>query len=127
MTQKYGLPIAPVLFEVDLDALLAARLPKYAEVSKLPAAFRDLAIVIDQKLELQALLDGLAENRPAIVQDIKLFDIYTGKGIDQGKKSLAFRIVMQDTQRTLQDSEVNAAVQQLVEYLHKTFAAQLRV
>ncbi len=126
-TQKYGLPLTPVLFEVDLDALLAARLPKYTEVSKLPAAFRDLSIVIDQKLELQALLDGLAENRPTIVQDIKLFDIYTGRGIEQGKKSLAFRIVMQDTQRTLQDSEVDAAVQQLVEYLYKTFAAQLRV
>lgn len=125
--QKYDLPLAPVLFELDLDALTEARLPKYAEVSKQPAAYRDLAIVVDHKLELQGLLDGLEANRPSIVQDIRLFDIYTGKGIDQGKKSLAFRIVMQDTQRTLQDAEVDAAVQQLVEYLHRTFAAQLRV
>jgi phenylalanyl-tRNA synthetase beta chain len=125
--QKYDLPLAPALFELDLDALRKARLPRYAEVSRLPAAFRDLAIVVDQKLELQALLDGLANNHPAIVQDIRLFDIYTGKGIDQGKKSLAFRIVMQDTQRTLQDTEVDVAVQQLVEYLRQAFAAQLRV
>ena len=125
--QKYDLPLAPALFEFDLDALRKARLPQYAEVSKLPAAFRDLAIVVDQKLQLQTILDGLAENRPAIVQNVKLFDIYTGKGIDQGKKSLAFRIVMQDTQRTLQDAEVDAAVQQLVEYLRHAFAAQLRV
>ncbi len=125
--QKYDLPLAPVVFELDLDALTRARLPKYAEVSKQPAAFRDLAIVVDQKLELQALIDGLLANRPAIVQDIRLFDIFTGKGIEQGKKSLAFRIVMQDTQRTLQDTEVDAAIQQLITYLHQAFSAQLRV
>ncbi|MFB0935301.1 MAG: phenylalanine--tRNA ligase subunit beta [Propionivibrio sp.] len=125
--QKYDLPLAPVVFELDLDALTRARLPKYAEVSKQPAAFRDLAIVIDQKLELQALIDGLLANRPTIVQDIRLFDIFTGKGIEQGKKSLAFRIDMQDTQRTLQDTEVDAAIQQLITYLHQAFSAQLRV
>ena len=126
-TQKYELPSAPALFELDLDALQKAHLPRYAEVSRLPAAFRDLAVVVEQKLELQAILDGLADHRPAIVQEIRLFDIYTGKGVGQGKKSLAFRIVMQDTQRTLQDIEVDAAVQQLVEYLRQSFAAQLRV
>lgn len=125
--QKYDLPLAPVVFELDLDALTDARLPKYVEVSKQPAAFRDLAVVVDHKLEIQAILDGLATHRPSIVQDVRLFDIYTGKGIDQGKKSLAFRIVMQDTQRTLQDAEVDVAVQQLVEYMHQAFAAQLRV
>ncbi|MDR3300840.1 MAG: phenylalanine--tRNA ligase subunit beta [Candidatus Accumulibacter sp.] len=125
--QKYELPLAPALFEIDLDALRQARLPRYAEVSRLPAAYRDLAIVVDRELALQTLLDGLASNRPAIVQDIQLFDLYTGKGIEQGKKSLAFRIVMQDTQRTLQDTEVDAAVQQLIEYLRQTFAVQLRV
>ncbi|MDR0577036.1 MAG: phenylalanine--tRNA ligase subunit beta [Candidatus Accumulibacter sp.] len=125
--QKYDLPLAPALFEIDLDALRKAHLPGHAEVSRFPAAFRDLAIVVDQKLELQAILDGLSSHRPAIVQDIRLFDIYTGKGIDLGKKSLAFRIVMQDTQRTLQDAEVDAAFQRLVEYLRQAFAAQLRV
>jgi phenylalanyl-tRNA synthetase beta chain len=66
-------------------------------------------------------------NRPSIVRDIKLFDVYTGKGVPQGEKSLAFRIVMQDTQRTLQEAEVDTAVQQLIAYLQQTFAAQLRV
>ncbi len=125
--QQYDLPLAPVVFELDLDALTIARLPRYAEVSKQPPAFRDLAIVVDQKLELQAILDGLSANRPTIVQDIRLFDIFTGKGIEPGKKSVAFRIVMQDTQRTLQDTEVDAAIQQLITYLHQAFSAQLRV
>jgi len=125
--QKYDLPHAPVVFELDLESLTQARLPRYSEVSKQPAAYRDLAIVVDQKLEFQLILDGLAANAPAIVKEVKLFDIYTGKGVEEGKKSLAFRIVMQDTQRTLQDVEVDAATQQLITYLNQSFAAQLRV
>ena len=124
--QKYELPAAPVLFELDLDVVNQAQIPAYAEVSRLPPAIRDLAIVVDQNIALQQLLDGLKAHRPAIVQDIRLFDVYTGKGVVEGNKSLAFRIVMQDTQRTLQDAEVDAAVQQLTVYLQQSFAAQLR-
>ncbi|HNF92437.1 MAG TPA: hypothetical protein PKZ67_09540, partial [Accumulibacter sp.] len=66
-------------------------------------------------------------NRPAIVRDIRLFDVYAGRGIDAGKKSLAFRIMMQDTQKTLLEAEVEAAMQQLMAYLRAAFAAQLRI
>ena len=125
--QKYELPLAPVVFEIDLDAVTQASLPKFADLSRQPPSIRDLAIVVDQKIELQQLLDGLRANRPGIVQEVRLFDVYTGKGIDSGKKSLAFRIVMQDTEKTLQEAEVDAAVQKLVAYLQETFAAQLRV
>jgi phenylalanyl-tRNA synthetase beta chain len=125
--QKYDLPLAPVLFELDLDTLKSAQLPQFSEVSRQPSAIRDLAIVVDHGLELQRLIDGMKANSPAIVRDIRLFDVYTGKGIESNKKSLAFRIVMQDTQRTLQDVEVDAAMQQLVAYLEQAFAAQLRV
>jgi len=125
--QKYELPTAPVAFELDLAALLKAQTPVFSEVSRQPYAVRDLAVVIDQKVGLQQLLDGLTSNKPTIVQDIRLFDVYTGKGIDPGKKSLAFRIVMQDTQRTLLDAEVDVAVQELIVYLQQSFAAQLRV
>jgi len=124
--QKYDLPNAPVAFEIDLDAALQGRLPAYAEVSKFPPVVRDLAIVVDHGLELQTLLDGMKAHKPALVCDLNLFDVYVGKGVAEGKKSLALRIVMQDTQRTLQDAEVDAAMQQLTAYVEKAFAAQLR-
>ncbi len=124
--QKYDLPQAPVLFELDFAALKAANVPAYAEVSKFPPVIRDLAIVVDHDLALQTLLDGLQGQLPALVQDVQLFDVYTGKGVPENKKSLAFRIVMQDTQRTLQDTEVDLAMQQLVSCLEQAFAAQLR-
>jgi len=125
--QKYELPLPPVVFELELDALKQASVPSYAELSRFPAVIRDLAIVVDHSIDLQALFDGLNSCRQGIVRDITLFDLYTGKGVGEGKKSLAFRIVMQDTQRTLQDAEVDAAVQHLVAYLQDAFAAQLRV
>lgn len=125
--QKYELPTAPVAFEIELDALLKAQIPTFSEISRQPCAVRDLAVLVDQKIDLQQVLDGLESAKPCIVQDIRLFDVYTGKGIESGKKSLAFRIVMQDTQRTLLDVEVDATVQQLIIYLQQSFAAQLRV
>jgi phenylalanyl-tRNA synthetase beta chain len=125
--QKYDLPLAPVVFELDFDAVKAASVPSYAEVSKFPPVIRDLAVVVDQGIALQTILDGLKGQLPALVQDdVQLFDVYAGKGVPENKKSLAFRIVMQDTQRTLQDSEVDAAMQQLVSCLEQAFGAQLR-
>ena len=124
--QKYDLPNPPVLFELDFAAVKSAKVPAYLELSKFPPVVRDLAVVVDQQLALQALLDGLKTSAPALVQDVQLFDLYVGKGVPENKKSLAFRIVMQDTQRTLQDSEVDAAMQQLVACLEQNFGAQLR-
>ena len=125
--QKYELPLAPVLFELDLDALTMANLPHYTEVSRQPTVVRDIAIVVDHALELKPLVDALAAHCPAIVRDIRLFDVYAGQGVGVGKKSLAFRIVMQDTQKTLLEAEVDAAMQQLVAYLQQEFTATLRV
>ncbi len=125
--QEYDLPSAPVLFEVDLDPLLVARLPQYSEVSRQPPVVRDVAVVVDQTLEVQQVIDGMRLHGPAVVQEISLFDLYLGRGVEAGKKSLAFRIVMQDTQKTLLEAEVEAAVQQLLAYLQDAFAAQLRV
>ncbi|WP_300455418.1 phenylalanine--tRNA ligase subunit beta [Accumulibacter sp.] len=125
--QKYDLPLPPVLFEIELDVLLQARLPQYAEVSRQPPVIRDMAIVVDQALELQQLVSGMKANAPSLVRTISLFDVYAGRGVEAGKKSLAFRIVMQDTQKTLLEAEVDAAMGQLTTYLQEAFGAQLRV
>jgi phenylalanyl-tRNA synthetase beta chain len=124
--QKYDLPLAPVVFELDFAAVKAVQVPVCAEVSRFPPVIRDLAVVVDQNIALQVLLDALKVQLPALVKDVQLFDVYVGKGVPENKKSLAFRIVMQDTQRTLLDSEVDAALQQLVSCLDQAFGAQLR-
>ncbi|MDR2000502.1 MAG: phenylalanine--tRNA ligase subunit beta [Zoogloeaceae bacterium] len=124
--QKYELGTAPVVFEVELEAWLAAMLPAYREVSRFPAVTRDLALVVAREQAVEPLLKALYASAPAIVSDIRLFDLYQGKGLEQGQKSLAFRIVMQHTERTLEDAEVEAGVFDLIEVARKGFGAILR-
>lgn len=124
--QRYDLGPAPVVFEVDLDAALQARLPAYREISRLPAVIRDLALVVGQEVSSARVMEVLREAAPAIVREIGLFDVYHGKGIDPEKKSLAFRVLMQDTQRTLEEAEVEQAVQALVRHAETTLGARLR-
>ena len=124
--QKYELGTAPVVFELDLAAILSTPFPEYAEVSRFPAVVRDLALVVQQNQVLAPLLAALRAAAPAIVRDVALFDVYQGKGLDESEKSLAFRIVMQDTQRTLEDAEVEAAVASLLAVATRDFNASLR-
>jgi phenylalanyl-tRNA synthetase beta chain len=126
LQHKYELPQAPVLFELDLDALMAAPMPVHRELSKFPPVIRDLAVIVDDGMPAEALLDVMRSARPAVVQDLWLFDLYRGKGVDTGKKSLAFRVVMQDTSKTLTDAEAEAAMAQLLQLLARRANAKLR-
>ena len=129
--QKYDLPQAPVLFEVDADALRACAVPAYTEISKFPGATRDLALVVKQDVPAQALIDAfhaeLASNPLGkLVQAVVLFDEYRGKGLEQDEKSLAFRFGLQDTQSTLQDDSVEAIMAALASAAQQKHGAKLR-
>jgi len=124
--RKYDLPLAPVLFELDYDAISERGLPAYQEVSKFPPVRRDIAAVIDERIGYREILESLRRQQPAIVVEIGLFDIYRGTGVEEGKKSLAFRVLLQDTRRTLTDAEIESAVSQLRRVLQQQFNAKLR-
>ncbi|QYG03198.1 phenylalanine--tRNA ligase subunit beta [Massilia sp. NP310] len=129
--QKYDLPQAPVLFEVDADALCERVVPRYTEISKFPGATRDLALVVKQDVPAQRVIDAfnaeIAVN-PAgkIVQAVVLFDEYRGKGLETDEKSLAFRFSLQDTQSTLQDEAVDAIMAAVAESASTKLNARLR-
>ena len=127
LQQKYQLPRAPVLFELELDALTARALPQTAEVSKFPLVRRDIAVTIDAGISVQSILDELRAKKPPQVTEIELFDLYQGKGVDSGKKSLAFRLLLQDTQKTMTDAEVEGAVGRLLHVLQQQYHAKLRI
>lgn len=124
--QKYDLATTPVVFEIELDAAMAAVVPQYREVSRFPVVSRDLALIVDQSVTSAELLAALRRDSAAIVQSVELFDMYQGKGVPEGKKSLAFRVLMQDTQRTLEDQEVDAAVSAMVAQAEQAVGAKLR-
>jgi phenylalanyl-tRNA synthetase beta chain len=115
LVQMFDLPAAPVLFEVDSQTLAQRSLPRHAGLSRFPLVRRDLAFVLDAQTPAGELLAALREDAPARVRSIDVFDEYRGKGMTETQKSLAIRVVMQDTERTLTDREVEDAVQELVD------------
>ena len=129
--QKYDLPLAPVVFEVDADALQQRDLPTYVEISKFPAVSRDIALVVKQSVGAQQLMDVFAAEKQAnpacqILQALVLFDEYQGRGLESDEKSLAFRCTLQDTQNTLQDDKVDLAMNALVAAASAKLGARLR-
>ncbi len=124
--QKYELPQPVVLFELEADCLTDAPMPRPSQPSRFPPVVRDIALLVDAGLPAQDLLDAAEAGKPAIVQEVGVFDLYQGPSLPPGKKSLAFRVVMQDTERTLTDAEADSARDALVALWGRRFGANLR-
>jgi len=123
--QQYDLPNPPVWFEIDTSALTSVPVPKATGISRFPLVRRDIAVLADESVLVETLLIAMRSVKAPFVEDIGLFDVYRGKGVEQGKKSLAFRVLLQDTQKTLTESEIEPSIAQLVDALNKN-GAQLR-
>ncbi|MCU6433095.1 phenylalanine--tRNA ligase subunit beta [Undibacterium sp. Jales W-56] len=131
LQQKYDLPLAPVVFEINTQALQAIQLPVHKEISKFQMVTRDMALQVKQAVAAQDLLDVFhheaANNETCkILQAVVLFDEYRGKGLESDEKSLAFRFSLQDTQSTLQDDKVEAAMAAFLAAATAKFSAKLR-
>ncbi|MHB8354583.1 MAG: phenylalanine--tRNA ligase subunit beta [Burkholderiales bacterium] len=122
----YGLPKAPLLFELALAPLLVRPVPRYHETSRFQPVRRDLAVLVAESIPAADVLGVLQTAAIAGVSDIALFDLYQGPGVAIGKKSLAFRIVMSDTERTLTEAEIEISVSALLHLLQSRFNAELR-
>ena len=115
-----------MLVELDAEALETVPLPRAEVPSRFPAVVRDISMLFDSRTPAQALLDAIYAERPGIVRQVGIFDLYQGKGLPDGKKSLALRVVMQDTERTLTDAEADEARDAIVDLLSRKFSATLR-
>jgi phenylalanyl-tRNA synthetase beta chain len=124
--QKYELPQAPVLFELDAEPLQATSLPRPGMPSNQPLVVRDISMLFALETPVQAIFDALETEKPPIVRSVTLLSLFRGPGIPADRKSLAFRVVMQDTERTLTDAQADAARDALVALLGRKFAASLR-
>jgi phenylalanyl-tRNA synthetase beta chain len=124
--QQYALTKNTVLFELTLDDLLKTKVATYQEVSKFLPVRRDIAVVVDADLPIQTIVKAVYAAKINLLQELQLFDVYQGKGIAENKKSLAFLVLMQDTHKTLLDTEVDAVIAKLLKLLEKNFGASLR-
>jgi phenylalanyl-tRNA synthetase beta chain len=125
--QKYELSQGVICFEVEAEGIQDCPMPAVTVPSRFPPVMRDIAVLVDTNISVQALLDAIDGEKPDIVQGVHLFDLYQGQSLVRGKKSLAFRVVMQDTERTLTDAEADSARDALVELWGRRFGATPRV
>jgi phenylalanyl-tRNA synthetase beta chain len=123
---KYELASAPVFFEVLVGPLLEGSYPRFGGLSRMPVVRRDYAFIVGETVPVGELLAAIRGRVPAFVREVEVFDQYRGKGVEPGKKSLALRIVMQDTDRTLTDAEVEDVVASIRTQLTQEFKAQPR-
>jgi phenylalanyl-tRNA synthetase beta chain len=126
LQQKLDFPYAPICFEINLDKLLDRQLTRFRDFPRQPTVRRDIAFEVAGDLGVDAILETLRKAASGLVCDLAPFDVYRGKGIDSDKKSVAFRVLLQDTSKTLTDAEVDKEIERLVHALQEEFQARLR-
>ena len=122
----YDLPAAPMAFSINIQLLAKNAGTTFEPFSNQPIIRRDIAVEIAENIPYASVLASLKRQAPASVKHIALFDVYRGKGIDSDKKSVAFRVLLQDTHKTLTDAEAEAAIARLIKVLQEEFDAKLR-
>lgn len=123
---RLDLDAAAFLFELRLDVLQQARVPAFEPLSRYPSIRRDLAMVVDASVTAAALNACVRAAGGDLLKNVILFDIYQGKGVEQGKKSVGMGLILQDLSRTLKDTEVDALVTDVVDRLRHELDAELR-
>jgi phenylalanyl-tRNA synthetase beta chain len=123
---KVGLNAPLYVCEIDLAVLLDGQLPEFSELSKFPEVRRDLAVVVDKGVAAAQLMDNVRTVAGSYLTDLRLFDVYEGKGIDPKRKSLALGLTFRDQSRTLSDDDINATMDQVIDLLEKNYNAELR-
>ncbi len=125
--QKFYEAGQPVyLFEIDLVFLTRPELPEFSEVSKFPALQRDLSILVDEEIEVQAVLEIIRIGGGKLLKKLELFDIYREQKLDKNKKSLAVSLTFQSDSSSLTSREIEAVTDRIIELLDSKTGARLR-
>ena len=126
VAKALGLDRPVFLFELVLAEVVEGRLPKFSELSKFPETRRDLALIAGRDVASNAVLEVIRDNAGEWLTDLRLFDVYQGKGIDPDRKSLAVGLTWQHPSRTLNDDEVNTTLQNILTSLEQRLNTTLR-
>ncbi len=124
--KKVGVKQTLFVAELDLEAVRDIAVPSYGDISKFPEMRRDLALVVDQSVQVDQVFDGIRSVAGDYLTKLNLFDVYVGKGIDPDRKSLALGLTWQHPSRTLTDEEVNNSVEAVLSHLSESIGATLR-
>ncbi|MEJ2604167.1 MAG: phenylalanine--tRNA ligase subunit beta [Gammaproteobacteria bacterium] len=123
---KLDVPDTVVLFEVDFEGAFAGKVPASSPISRFPSVRRDIAVLVAQEVPVGTMTQALASLPGEMVKAVRVFDVYRGKGIEAGLKSVALGLILQESSRTLTDDETDAVVRSAVQILKSRFGARLR-
>ena len=126
LERKFGLNGRTIVFEIEWAAINTRMLPEAVVVSKFPANRRDIAVVVSEDVAAGDVVDACRANGGELLTDVNLFDVYTGKGVEEGNKSLAIALTLQSAERTLEEADIASAVEAIVAALAEKFGASLR-
>jgi len=128
LARKYDLRDAVFLAELNLDLLLARRNPSksFKSLPAFPAIRRDVAMLVPEATTHDAILQVVKQTKPANLESVELFDVFRGKNVPEGQKSLAYAFTYRNPEKTLTDAEAAAAHEKLVDQFKKSLQATVR-
>ena len=126
ISKKIGLEGNAFLFEISYESIAKRALPAFHELSKFPAVRRDIAVIVDENVSSQSISECVKLAAGELLQELQLFDVYQGKGVDSGRKSIALGLTLQEFSRTLTDSEIDGVVVGVLSSLNENLGATLR-
>ena len=128
LAKQYDLRDAVLLAELNLDLLLARRASgkSFKPLPQFPAIRRDVAMLVPEATTHEAVLQAVKQAKAANLEAMELFDVFRGKNVPEGQKSLAYAFTYRSPEKTLTDAEVNSAHDKLVEVLRQKLAAVIR-
>ncbi|MGO3918321.1 phenylalanine--tRNA ligase subunit beta [Acinetobacter venetianus] len=112
--------------ELDQQAVLQSYVSNFTELSRFPSVRRDIALLISDKIEVRDIQRLIKQTGGELLDSTWLFDVYTGQGVEQGKRSLAFALLWQHPTRTLEDAEIKSGMDNIIQVLENTYQATLR-
>ncbi|MBK8815180.1 MAG: phenylalanine--tRNA ligase subunit beta [Methylococcaceae bacterium] len=126
LEKQLGFETQVFLFELDQNLLLGKAVSKFKPLSKYPSVTRDLALIVKESVSADDIIASIKSNGEETIQEIVLFDLYRGKGIEDNSKSIAVSITLQNFSQTLTDSEIDATFSRILQTLTNTIGAKLR-
>lgn len=126
LQQTLGLSRPVYLFEIAQSAIAEAKLPSFRPLSRFPEVRRDLAVIVDQTVAASSLEEVVRKGAGECLIELKVFDVYVGKGIDPHRKSVALGLTFQHPSRTLTEDEINTSMNVVIQSLEEMFSASLR-
>ena len=126
ISKKFDLKMDVFVFELNAEESFYSPIPKVQSISKFPYIRRDVSLVVDENITASQLVKLIKEVEPNLVKEIIIFDIYRGKGVEEGRKSIALGLILQENSRTLTDLDADNVVNNVLVKMKNKFSATLR-